>query len=947
MEFKNSAYENFEKRAAEICKNRVYKSSILRHAYSVDASCYRYIPQIVVILHSEEEAIQLLKAAKEENISLTFKAAGSSLSGQCSSDSVLVMVNDGFKNIEILEDGKIIELDVGVVASDANLALAKYGRKIGPDPATITAALIGGVVNNNSSGMCCGVSQNSYQTIHSLRAILLDGTVIDTKDEESIKKFLEEKPDLVAGLLALREEIINDEELSSMIKRKYKIKNTTGYGLNSLLDFDNFKDILNHILIGSEGTLAFISKVRFFTVEDYKYKASALLIYKDLDEGAKAVVKLAQLNEKHDNIVSAAEMMDFACLRAVKTIEDVKDIVSDLEEGSCAILIQTEANSSEALEENLKIIQEDLKDLQVLKEFYSSDEKTYTTWWKIRKGILPIVAGLRKPEETIITEDVCFKIENFVDGIKMLQKLFKKHNFPNGVIFGHALAGNLHFNITPNLNDKVEEKNFANLVKDMAIEVVRDFDGSIKAEHGTGRMVAPFIEIEWGKKAYEINRKIKKLFDPEGNLNKDVIITDDAEIYKKNLKKMPKSIFDLPPEQEVINKCMECGFCEKHCPSRNFTLTPRQRISILRDVERYISEGNKALADELLKEYEFYGEESCAACSQCLELCPLGIDTAKIAEHLRRENSHKTLKRATSIYNNLDRVNSLAKFGLNLYSFSSTILGAKNIAKTTKFLNSKMKFFPYAPEFMPKANNYKLENKNFSNEEKIVYFTACVNQMFKPNSKYKDKRALQEVVESICQKAEISVIYPQNLKKMCCGKMFVNYEDILMKNEEFLEQELLKASEDGKYKILIDHSSCFYELSKALKNPKLKVLDISEFLLEIKDKVKIQKSEDEILVHQLCLMKKMKKADKILELAQLCSNKVQVIKSLACCGFAGDKGFFLPDLNLTSSKDLKAESLKFSYGVSSSSTCEIGLSSNSAIEFQNIAYLFDKVSEKI
>lgn len=943
MKFESVDYLSFEQKARQICPDRVYKSSILRHAYSIDASCYRYIPQIVVVLNSENEAIEILKLANELNIGITFKAAGSSLSGQCSSDSVLVMVNDGFKDINILDDGRLIELEVGVVASEANIALSKYGRKIGPDPATITAALIGGVINNNSSGMCCGVSQNSYQTIHSLRAVMLDGSVIDTNDEKSIEEFCVNHKELVDGILALRDEIISDKELIELIQRKYKIKNTTGYGINSLLDFKTFKDILNHILIGSEGTLAFISKVRFYTVEDFKHKASGLLIYGDLDEGAKAVVKLAKLNEKKPNIVSAAEMMDFACLQAVRNIEDVKDIVSDLQEGSCAILIQTEANSAQELDERLKIIKDDLSELKVAKEFYSSDEATSSKWWKIRKGILPIVAGLRKPEETIITEDVCFKIENFVDGIKMLQELFKKHNFPNGVIFGHALAGNLHFNITPNLNDEVEEQNFANLVKDMAIKVVEDFDGSIKAEHGTGRMVAPFVEVEWGKKAYEINKKIKNLFDPKHILNKDVIITDDPEIYKKNLKKMPDTIFNLPPESEIINKCMECGFCEKNCPSKNITLTPRQRISILRDVERYIVQGRQELADELLKEYKYYGEQTCATCSQCLELCPLGIDTANIANHLRKLASNRTLKRATSIYNNLDRVNSVAKFGLNLYSVSSKILGAKNIAKTTKFLNKTTKFFPYTPEFMPKANNYKLQNRDFG-EEKVVYFTACVNQMFKPNNKYKDKRALQEVIESICKKANISLIYPQNLKKMCCGKMFVNYDDILIKNEKFLEQELLKASNNGEYKIIIDHSSCFYQLTKSLKNSNLKILDISEFLLEIKDRLNIIKTDDKILVHQLCLMKKTKKSNLIFELANLCSNSVQTIKSFGCCGFAGDKGFFTPELNLSSTKDLKVESMKFDYGVSSSSTCEIGLSSNSNIEFQSIVYLVDKVS---
>lgn len=946
MKFEREKYDLFEKKAQKICPDRVHISQILRHAYSIDASCYRYIPQIVIVLHSEQEAIALLKLANELNIQLTFKAAGSSLSGQCSSDRVLIMVNDRFKSIKVLDNGLRIELEPGVVANDANIALKPYHRKIGPDPATITAALIGGVINNNSSGMCCGVSQNSYQTIDSLRAVLLDGTVVDTADPKSVEQFERSHPDLIAGLFRLRNIILNDDELIGLITRKYKIKNTTGYSLNSLLDFSEIKDIFNHILIGSEGTLAFLSKVRLKTVPDYSFKASGLFFYENLDHAMQAVLALIELNQSQSQpLVQSAELMDYACLHAVSKLDDVKSIVADIKEGNCALLIQAEAETQDELDHHLTQIKTQLKDCPNLTSSFSSDETMTAKWWKIRKGILPIVAGLRAPDQTIITEDVCFESDKLADGIKMLQYLFKKYHFEDGVIFGHALAGNLHFNITPNLNDPIQQENFANLVKEMGEKVV-ELKGSQKAEHGTGRMVAAFVELEWGKKAYLINCEIKDLFDPKRLLNPDVIITNDPDIYKKNLKKMPKTIFDLPPEQEVINQCMECGFCEKHCPSRNLTLTPRQRIAILRDVQMYLDLGQQEQADQLLKEYHYYGNETCAACSQCLELCPLGIDTAKIALHLRKQAASHHEKSIEKIYTKLSNLIQMTKVGLNVYGFGQAILGAKNVAATTKVMRKITRAIPYTPIYMPKANRYHLTTKE-NGSDKVIYFTACMNRIFKPNAKFKDQRSLQAVIESICQKAQVSILYPEKLSSMCCGKLFENSDKATNENYQFLFQQLDELSEHGKYPIMIDHSSCSYQLLQTFSKlyPQFTILDVNEFLYGLTDRLTIEKTNKKVLIHKLCLLKKMKKDHFILELAKVCSENVKVIESFACCGFSGDKGFFTPELNQSSTQYLKEEAESFDIGVSSSSTCEIGLSSYSSVQFQNIAYLLDHVSK--
>ncbi len=934
----NLNYTTFVAKAKQICGERVFTTYLMRFALGTDASCYNYTPRVAIKAHNEDEVIALLKLASECQTPVTFRAAGSSLSGQCSSEHVLIIANEGFKGIKVSDDASIIECECGVIASDANAELTKFGRKIGPDPATITTALVGGIYNNNSSGMCCGVEQNSYNTISSVRAVLLDGTVVDTADSKSVSEFA--STPLAKKLLELSSELKKDAHLCELIERKYKIKNTTGYSLNALKDFDDVREIFNHILIGSEGTLAFVSKVRYFTVPDARFKACGLLFFETLKEASKAVIALSKMGREK---VVSAEMMDYACLMAVKNIPGVPAIVKECKEGYSCILFQSENEDESVLNSNLGEIKETLKSVQMAFEpLYSNDEKEFSAWWKIRKGILPIVAGERPKGTTIITEDVCFEIEKFTDGIALLQDLFKKYNFLDGVIFGHALAGNLHFNITPDLKDPVQYENFSALVKEMS-ENVAHMGGSAKAEHGTGRMVAPFVEVEWGKNGYEFNRRIKTLFDPSGLLNPDVIISDDPDIYKKNLKTNPKAILNLPENDEMINKCMECGFCEKHCPSRNLTLTPRQRIAVLREVTRLLEADKKSEASELLSEYEYAGDETCAGCSACLSLCPLSIDTAKVAAELRRKVSGETLEKAKKLYDKFESVMNKARSGMKFYAFGAAVLGENGVSKVTSSIRKIYKKFPFTPPAMPRANSYKLANKGSECEEKVVYFTSCTNRIFKPSSKLNDTRSVQEVVESLCKKAKVGVIYPEKIGKMCCGKMFEDYESIQKENAAFLREELKKASENGKWKVVTDHSSCFYATLKQFEG-EFEILDISEFLLHIAPRLTFKPTSQPVLVHRLCLLKKLGRESAIMELAKKCSTDVRVIKSFECCGFAGKKGFFTPELNQSSTAKLRFETSPEILGVSTSSTCEIGLNAYGNSKFENIAYLVDKVT---
>ena len=930
-------YERFAKEAKMICKDRVYTDYLRRYAYGVDASCYSYLPKVVVKAEDEQEVRRLIRLCQQCGTPFTFRAAGSSLSGQCSSEDVLIVCNDGFKKMEVIDDGKALKCECGVIGSDANDLLKPYNRKIGPDPATLATALVGGILNNNSSGMCCGTAQNSYKTIRSIRVVLLDGSILDTSDQKSIDQFLKEKPQMVEDILQLRKEILADEELTHLIHHKYKIKNTTGYGLNSLVDFEDIIDIINHLFIGSEGTLGFVSEIVYNTVEDVPHKGCGLMFFSTLNDASLAVVALANMGREK---VVAAEMMDYQSLKAVQTLENVPDFVREVPEGTSAILFQTESYSKETVDENLAFIKEQLKDIPTaIPSLYSQDPKEYDSWWAIRKGILPIVGGQRRKGTTVITEDVCFQIEDFTKGIEMLTELFHKYDFVDGgVIFGHALSGNVHFNITPDFSDPKDTKNFGDLVKEMS-ERVSGFGGSLKAEHGTGRMVAPFVEMEWGRKAYEINRRIKAIFDPERILNPDVMITDDPDVYKKNLK--AQCVID-----DAFTICMECGFCEKHCPSRNLTLTPRQRIALLRETKRLENEGNFTLASELRKGYEYFGVDTCAACSMCKGLCPLSIDTAQIALSMRRIDPPAP-ELAKKIYDNFSTTLQMCRAGVSLEGIAGSIITQKAISKITEGLHGVTGVTPYVPKTTPKANRYKLKNRiKPTNFEKVVYFSTCANRAFKPNQGYDDDRSLQQVVESLCNKAHIDIIYPEHIENLCCGLSFENYDDVHERAVKDLHNALMKASQNGKYPIVIDHSACFNHAFKHM--PDLEINDISEFLCKyVVPHLDIEKCDERVIVHKQCKIKSLNKSQYIEDLARLCTDHVFNIKSFACDGFAGQKGFFTPELNKSATKDLAGEIAEYgaTLGVSSSSTCEIGLGESGGIPFVGVAFLLDRCSK--
>ena len=939
-----SRYQQFyDEISTKISKDKIFTDKLHTLAYGTDASFYRLIPKIVIKADNAKEVQDIIELSNSMNLSITFRAAGTSLSGQAISDSILIITSRNFSNFKIASDASFISLQPALTGAQANGLLARYSKKIGPDPASINAAMIGGIAANNASGMCCGISQNSYKTLKSMKLIFADGTKLDTACNESKDAFRKSHKEFLEQLKEFSRETKSNEELRAKIEKKFKIKNTCGYSINALIDFDDEFEILQHLIIGSEGTLAFIEEITYYTVEDLKDKASALIYFKDMKEACNAVTKLKLARDSNQIVVDAVELMDRAALRSIENDPVMPKFIKDFDYEVTALLIETRALNDEKLDIQIKQIEELLKEFEVKREIYfTKDEEEYTLYWKIRKGLFPAVGAVRVTGTTVIIEDVAYPIECLAEATLELQGLFKKYDYSEALIFGHALEGNFHFVFTQDFSDSKEVKRYDDLMNEVVNSVALKYQGSLKAEHGTGRNMAAFVEVEWGLDAYIMMKKIKSLFDPKGLLNPGVIINDDKEAHLKNLK-------TLPATNEIVDKCIECGFCEPTCPSNELTLTPRQRIVVNREISRLEHLGNTKEANEYKKLYQYDGIETCATCSLCSSACPVKIDTGSLTKHLRAEQLTPGVKSiANFVANNFSTTLKGVRFGLHSANFMHKVLGTASMETFTKTMRDlSRKSLPKWSVTMPKGTNINLNFEQKVRDKKVVYFPSCITRSMGLNDVSKEEKQLFDVTVEILQKAGYQIIFPKDLSNLCCGMPFSSKGFIEASNTKSsqLEDALLYASEFGEYPILCDTSPCTKKMMESFSH-KLDIYEPIEFALEFLTKdLEFTPINEPITIHTTCSSRKMGLEDKFKKLANLCSTTVIIPSDVKCCGFAGDRGFNFPELNKSALRYLKEQTAGAKMAFSTSKTCEIGLSDESGLDYNSIFYLINRVTK--
>ncbi|MBX8581016.1 FAD-binding oxidoreductase [Pseudomonas cichorii] len=927
--------ENFICEARRLIpENRRFDDPLSTLAFGTDASFYRLIPKLVIRVESEDEVVALLKLAQTENVPVTFRAAGTSLSGQAISDSVLLVLGDNWNGREVREQGAQIRLQPGVIGAQANAWLAPFGRKIGPDPASINACKIGGIVANNASGMCCGTAQNTYHTLAGIRLVLADGTRLDTDDPESVRAFRNSHADLLEQLAHLGRTTRANTELASRIRHKYRLKNTTGLSLNAPVDFDEPLDILSHLLVGSEGTLGFISAVTYNTVPDHPHKASALIVFPDVETCCNAVTVLKS------QPVAAVELLDRRSMRSVQDKTGMPAFVRELSANACALLIEARAASRDLLHEQLAQIMASLASFPVEKQVdFTEDPLENARLWAIRKDTFPAVGAVRQTGTTVIIEDVTFPIEQLAIGVRRLIALFDKHHYDEAILFGHALEGNLHFVFTQGFNNPEEIARYQAFMEDVAELVAVEFGGSLKAEHGTGRNMAPFVEKEWGSDAYQLMWQLKRLLDPNGILNPDVVLSNDPQIHLKHLK-------PLPAADEIVDKCIECGFCEPVCPSRGLTLSPRQRIVIWRDIQAKKRAG--ANTQKLEQDYRYQGIDTCAATGLCAQRCPVGINTGELVKKLRHQQAHND-KIANWLAHNFKAALQGARFTLHAANGARILLGAPRLAKLSAKLHkvSAGRIPQWTPAMPQPEQAIRFTAPVDDQRPRVVYLAACVSRAMGPAASDHEQTSLLDKTRSLLEKAGYQVVFPDNQDSLCCGQPFASkgYNAQADEKRQELLAALIKASRGGLDPIYCDTSPCTLRLVQDLKDTRLDLYDPVRFIrTHLLDKLTFTPQQEPIAVHVTCSTQHLGESQALIELARLCSVNVVIPEGIHCCGFAGDKGFTTPELNAHALRSLKDAVQHCREGISTSRTCEIGLSQHGGIDYHGLVYLVDRVT---
>ena len=910
----------------------VYTDRLRRLAWGTDAGFYRLVPQLVVRSSGEEQVSAILHTASSMGVPVTFRAAGTSLSGQAITDSVLLVAGKNWEGYTIGPDAATITLQPGIVGERVNEILKPYGRKFDPDPASKRSAMVGGIVANNASGMNCGTHANSDSVLISVRIVLADGTVLDTADEVSRAAFRASHAPLLAEIEAIRDEIRADAELAARIRRKYSIKNVTGLNLRPFITYDDPFDIIAHCLVGSEGTLAFLSSVTMSTSPIKPCAASAMLYFGSMREAAEAVVAM-----RKGAPVDSCELLDAKSLASVGT--------PGVHPGLTALLLDTKADTPEGLQSNIDRIMEVVNGFKLVGEAHFSTDPTETaSWWSMRSGVFPAVGGTRPIGTTVLIEDVAFHIDDLPAATVELAKLIEDCGYDDACIYGHALEGNFHFVISQSFDTPAQVERYRRLMKGVEQLVVDRYDGSLKAEHGTGRNMAPFVEKEWGAKAFGFMKRLKAAMDPQGILNPGVIFNDDPECFIKNIKPLPRV-------DETVDRCIECGFCEVNCVSCGLTLSARQRIVSQREIVRLkgldTPEGAAAAA-ELEHAFKYYGVDTCAGDGLCSTSCPMRINTGDLVHKLRE----RALPPGSAGYRigvfaarHLGGISKGLRATLATARIAHDVLGDKATDVVGRALHSVG--FPLWTSALPGPSHPARDKAEAAalhhGVRKVVYFPSCLNRAFGATPEGGKKvPELMEVISRLCARAGYEVVFPADMSGLCCG---LTWESKGMPAEADaklaqLEEALWKASEQGKYPVLCDQSPCLHRMREHIT--RMKLYEPAEFIHDfLAPHLEFEPVDTPVTVHVTCSTRRMGLADKIISLARMCSRNVTVPAEVGCCGFAGDKGFTFPELNRWGLRKLRPaiEAAGVKEGYSNSRTCEIGLTSNSGVPYKSIAYL--------
>jgi D-lactate dehydrogenase len=914
--------------------------------YASDASPYRYLPQVVVRPRTVEDVRAILAYCTRTGRHATFRAGGTSLNGQAQSDDILIDVRRHWAGMAAEDGGTRLRARPGTILGHANAILKPLGRRLGPDPASADVATIGGVIACNAGGMRCTLERNSYHTVSSLTLVLASGTVIDTAAPDAEEAFAKAEPELATGLLQLRAELLADEQLAQRIRHKYAIRNTNGYALSALLDADTPLGIFRRLIVGSEGTLAFMAEAVINTIPAPAVTTVAWIILPSISEATALVPGLVSLGAEAVELMLAP-----ALAAAAQAFPGTPAYWHSLDPSAAGLLVEFGADNAAGLDAAVAEATAQLAGANLVHPVeFTRDEDQIELYWRVREGLLGIV-GQRRPEGTaLVIEDVCFPPDRIADGAQDLQDLLAKHGFmPNAA--GHAAYGNLHFTLTPSLDDPADRERYAAFMSDLVALVIDKYDGSLKAEHGTGINMAPFVGREWGDAATDMMWRIKKLADPRGVLAPNVILTNDDGINLKGFK-------SAPPIEDSATHCIECGFCEAVCPSRNVTATPRQRIVLRREMARQ-PEGSPLLA-RLQEEYEYEGIETCAVDGSCAIPCPVQINTGALVKSFRRaESTPRREKVALLVARRWATTEKLARTAVGAADVIQRTLGVRVLTGLTAAARLVVSddLVPSVPGPMPRAQLRTLPATTREGAA-AVYFPACVNRIFGRDPGQSRHPSLPQVLVEVSARAGKPLWIPGDVGGKCCSTPWSSKG--YLQGHKWMAATTCDAlwewSGHGTMPVVIDAVSCtngllddvmnYLDASHRARLEQITLLDSIAWCDGLLPALTVSERVERVAVHPTCSSTHLGLTKTLERLAGRLAGDVLVPAGTTCCGTAGDRGLLHPELVISATRDEKTglDGTPAQAYLSANRTCEMGLRQATGRPYESFVFLLEELT---
>ncbi|WP_237840900.1 FAD-binding and (Fe-S)-binding domain-containing protein [Cellulosimicrobium cellulans] len=942
---------------------------LTRVAQAHDASHYLLRPEVVVRAHDRDGVVAAMREATRRGLPVTFRSGGTSLSGQASGTGVLVDTRTRFTRVEVLDDGARVRCEPGATLRLVNAHLLRHGRRLGPDPASEIACTIGGVVANNSSGMTSGTTRTAYRTVEAMTVVLPSGTVVDTGAPDADARLLATEPELHRGLVGLRDRVRGSATMRAEIERQFATKNTMGYSVNAFLDHDEPVKILEHLMIGSEGTLGWVADVTFRTVPLLPHAATTLLVLDSLEHATDALVPLVASGAE------AIELLDAASLRVAAADPAADASMRTLARGDgirnqTALLVEYRA----ATEDGLAPFQGAARDVVgsltgslAVPATVTTDPATRARLWRVRKGLYTAVAGARPAGSTALLEDVAVPVADLTATVRDLGGLFARHGYGDAVTFGHAKDGNLHFMITPRLGDRAELDRYAAFSDDL-VDLVLGHGGTLKAEHGTGRIMAPFVRRQYGDDLYDVMREVKRLFDPRGLLSPGVLITDDDHEHLRNLKVESSAGGDDAP---LVDRCVECGYCEPGCPSRTVTTTPRQRIALLKEMAAAPPAERRALE----RQYRYQGVETCAADSLCVDACPVGIDTGVVMKGHRARSQPGVVQRGGAAV--------AERWGPVVTGLRGALRVAQALPTPLVHVASQVARGVVGADVVPRvdadlpgpgARRVRRGAPGAGGADgpvRAVLFASCMGELFAPaagglpagmsggeegdgsvstHAGANRPVGAEAAFRALCERAGIGLAVPEGIGGLCCGTPWTSkgLPDGAAAMARKVVDALWAATREGELPVVCDASSCTHGLVETARHlggtgeraaderssgepgapgspvePDLDAVARERFArLRIVDAVTFVRTDvlpglaargvdvekvGDVVLHPTCATVHLDAVDDLRAVAEAAADRATVPAAWGCCGFAGDRGMLHPELTAGATRAEAAE----------------------------------------